>query len=237
MNNLAMVIFYHGWIQTSATSFQKLVRNLKERKTIYILFFLLLNLILVIVFCQRFSFLVLYPIAEIRPWQIAVVRGFGPQRVYQLCAFAWKPKASSSQPEALELHFSQLVSKCISLRHSNLLHIFKISFVQNNILVTYNFIYCVATCNFDMDACGWRNTLIGDDFNWTRHKGYTPSFDTGPSTDHTTTAKSGNFICIVDQNREMIRPTLKTCQTAVSEKKAYVLQFDTGIIYFIGNIF
>ena len=85
-----------GWIQTSATSFRKLVRNLKERKKIYI-FFLLLNLILVIVFCHRFSFFllrapilpafnlfprVLYPVAEIRSWQIAVVRGFGAQRVY-----------------------------------------------------------------------------------------------------------------------------------------------------------
>ena len=103
------------------------------------------------------------------------------------------------------------VSKCISLRHRIYYTLFKISFVQNNILVTYNFIYYVATCNFDMDACGWRNTFIGDDFNWTRHKGYTPSFDTGPSTDHTSKAKSGNFTCIVDQNREMIRPTLKTC--------------------------
>ena len=63
----------------------------------YILFFLLLNLILVIVFCHRFSFFLLrapivpafnflrwvvYPVAEIRSWQIAVVRGFGAQRVY-----------------------------------------------------------------------------------------------------------------------------------------------------------
>ena len=48
------------WMQTSATSFRKLVRNLKERrKKFYILFFLLLNLILVIVFCHRFSFFLL----------------------------------------------------------------------------------------------------------------------------------------------------------------------------------
>ena len=48
-----------GWIQTSATSFRKLVRNLKERKKYLQLFFLLLNLILVIVFCHRFSFFLL----------------------------------------------------------------------------------------------------------------------------------------------------------------------------------
>ena len=127
----------------------------------------------------------------------------------------WRDCRFNSKPEALELHFAQLVSvesQNVYLYDTRIYYtLFKISFVQNNILVTYNFIYCVATCNFDMDACGWRNTLIGDDFNWTRHKGYTPSFDTGPSTDHTTKAKSGNFICIVDQNREMIWPTLKTC--------------------------
>ena len=90
------------WHQFPKTS-QKFDR---KKKNIYILFSLLLNLILVIVFCHRFSFFllralivpgfnlwpwVLYPVAEIRSWQIAVVRGFGAERVYQLCVFAWKP--------------------------------------------------------------------------------------------------------------------------------------------------
>ena len=41
-------------------------------------------------------------------------------------------------------------------------------------------------CNFDIGLCpGWRQSK-SDAFNWTRNSGATPSYDTGPSSDHTT---------------------------------------------------
>lgn len=41
------------------------------------------------------------------------------------------------------------------------------------------------SCHFDFNTCGWlQNT--NDDFDWTRIRGPTPSFDTGPLADHTT---------------------------------------------------
>ncbi|XP_072179349.1 MAM and LDL-receptor class A domain-containing protein 1-like [Diadema setosum] len=40
-------------------------------------------------------------------------------------------------------------------------------------------------CNFEYDVCGWEQET-DDDFDWSRNNGSTPSFDTGPSGDHTT---------------------------------------------------
>lgn len=42
-------------------------------------------------------------------------------------------------------------------------------------------------CNFDTSMCGFVQNS-GDDFDWTRNQGSTPSGGTGPSADHT----SGN---------------------------------------------
>ena len=44
----------------------------------------------------------------------------------------------------------------------------------------------MGSCNFDSSFCSWTNTRVGDNFNWTRHRGSTGSSNTGPSTDHTT---------------------------------------------------
>ena len=47
-------------------------------------------------------------------------------------------------------------------------------------------------CNFDVSLCGF---VQGKDdiFNWTRHKGSTPSDETGPSFDHTTGNMTGKL--------------------------------------------
>ncbi|KAM6127524.1 IgGFc-binding protein-like [Phoenicopterus ruber ruber] len=41
------------------------------------------------------------------------------------------------------------------------------------------------SCTFDVNFCEWEQAT-SDDFNWTRHKGPTPTPNTGPSHDHTT---------------------------------------------------
>lgn len=45
-------------------------------------------------------------------------------------------------------------------------------------------------CNFESGMCTWVNTK-GDVFDWTRNSGTTPSFQTGPSVDHTLGTKFG----------------------------------------------
>lgn len=49
------------------------------------------------------------------------------------------------------------------------------------------------TCTFETGQCGWRNSYT-DNFNWTRRQGSTPSFNTGPLTDHTTSSSSGWYM-------------------------------------------
>ncbi|XP_061696356.1 zonadhesin-like isoform X2 [Syngnathoides biaculeatus] len=44
---------------------------------------------------------------------------------------------------------------------------------------------CQLNCNFERDLCQW-NQLRADVFDWTRLSGSTPTFSTGPSSDHTT---------------------------------------------------
>ena len=40
-------------------------------------------------------------------------------------------------------------------------------------------------CDFEEDFCEYTQAQ-DDDFDWTRHRGNTPSDDTGPSVDYTT---------------------------------------------------
>ncbi|XP_078245130.1 MAM domain-containing protein 2-like [Pogona vitticeps] len=44
---------------------------------------------------------------------------------------------------------------------------------------------CDFSCSFDVDFCSWTQSATSS-FEWTRHKGSTPSVTTGPSYDHTT---------------------------------------------------
>ena len=49
-----------------------------------------------------------------------------------------------------------------------------------------------ATCNFDVSLCGFEQGT-DDKFDWTPHKGNTPSSGTGPSFDHTTGDMTGEL--------------------------------------------
>ncbi|KAK7473655.1 hypothetical protein BaRGS_00035133, partial [Batillaria attramentaria] len=50
-------------------------------------------------------------------------------------------------------------------------------------------------CDFEKDMCTWSNTR-GDQFDWLRSTGSTPSQYTGPSTDHTQGNTAGGFVFI-----------------------------------------
>lgn len=52
------------------------------------------------------------------------------------------------------------------------------------------------SCDFEQDTCGWTNALSGDDFDWLRDNGGTPSSTTGPSVDHTIGTKAGYYMYI-----------------------------------------
>lgn len=50
-----------------------------------------------------------------------------------------------------------------------------------------------ASCNFEKDLCGFTN-VVGDQFDWTRDNGGTPSSTTGPHNDHTTNSAAGTSL-------------------------------------------
>ncbi|XP_009998802.1 PREDICTED: IgGFc-binding protein-like [Chaetura pelagica] len=58
---------------------------------------------------------------------------------------------------------------------------------------------CNMSCTFDVDFCQWEQAT-SDDFDWIRHKGPTPTPDTGPSEDHTT--GDGYYIYLQGSNHE-----------------------------------
>ncbi|RDD43367.1 Deleted in malignant brain tumors 1 protein [Trichoplax sp. H2] len=49
-------------------------------------------------------------------------------------------------------------------------------------------------CNFEYDFCYWRKPNGNSSLAWTRHRGQTPSFNTGPTYDHTYGNSSGYYI-------------------------------------------
>lgn len=57
------------------------------------------------------------------------------------------------------------------------------------------------TCDFDNgEKCTWTNTPNGDDFDWIKGKGNTPSKWTGPTTDHTMGDGNGQYMFIEASN-------------------------------------
>lgn len=58
-------------------------------------------------------------------------------------------------------------------------------------------IFLGTTCNFESavnSKCGWRN-IIRDNLDWVRQSGQTPTFRTGPASDHSIGTSQGLF-CI-----------------------------------------
>lgn len=51
-------------------------------------------------------------------------------------------------------------------------------------------------CDFELDTCQWTNALSGDDFDWQRDNGGTPSQITGPKVDHTRGDSLGHYMFI-----------------------------------------
>ena len=58
--------------------------------------------------------------------------------------------------------------------------------------------FAAPSCNFDGDdaICGWNAAAAGDDFDWTRLSGSTPSGYSGPDVDHTTGTSTGHYMYI-----------------------------------------
>ncbi|XP_070565018.1 MAM and LDL-receptor class A domain-containing protein 1-like isoform X2 [Ptychodera flava] len=54
---------------------------------------------------------------------------------------------------------------------------------------------CGTSCDFESGLCGWFNAL-SDSFNWTLGQNYTPSVNTGPSSDHTLGTDLGHYLYI-----------------------------------------
>ncbi|XP_071486324.1 MAM and LDL-receptor class A domain-containing protein 1-like [Diadema antillarum] len=52
------------------------------------------------------------------------------------------------------------------------------------------------SCDFERDMCLWRNTPYGDNFDWIRQSGGTPSTGTGPLADHTLGTSLGFYMYI-----------------------------------------
>ena len=46
-------------------------------------------------------------------------------------------------------------------------------------------------CDFEKDYCAYEDMTGYDEFDWTRWQGETPSWNTGPSVDHTTGTAAG----------------------------------------------
>ena len=49
-----------------------------------------------------------------------------------------------------------------------------------------------ARCDFEHGLCAWEQDTT-DEFDWTRNTGNTPSYSTGPLTDHTTGKATGEY--------------------------------------------
>ncbi|CAF0808194.1 unnamed protein product, partial [Brachionus calyciflorus] len=52
----------------------------------------------------------------------------------------------------------------------------------------------IGNCDFEEDTCAWKNIESGAEYEWLRHRGNTPSYNTGPSTDHTLGTEFGTYL-------------------------------------------
>ena len=63
---------------------------------------------------------------------------------------------------------------------------------REHLFVSLHYLHLEVTCNFDVSLCGFEQGT-DDRFDWTRHKGKTPSPGTGTSFDHTTGDMTGEL--------------------------------------------
>ena len=61
-------------------------------------------------------------------------------------------------------------------------------------LCNYSLIVAQLKCTFEKNLCNWKQSKA-DNFDWTRRKGKTPSFGTGPS--QSSTGKNGMTISFI----------------------------------------
>ena len=53
-----------------------------------------------------------------------------------------------------------------------------------------------ASCNFEVDLCGYYNIQGEDDFDWIRARGNMDSINTGPTVDATTQTSEGYYVYV-----------------------------------------
>ncbi|XP_006821082.1 MAM and LDL-receptor class A domain-containing protein 2-like [Saccoglossus kowalevskii] len=57
-----------------------------------------------------------------------------------------------------------------------------------------------ANCIFEFGKCTWRNSIVGDQLDWTLHKGGTGTGGTGPQNDHTVGTGEGTYLYLEGSN-------------------------------------
>ena len=83
-----------------------------------------------------------------------------------------------------------------------------------------------ASCSFEYGRCGWTESADdSDSFDWRRIQGKTPSFGTGPITDHTTNSTSGYYLYIESssgtayQNAKLVSQTYKRVMITIFDEE------------------
>uniref|UniRef100_A0A672P6U0 MAM domain-containing protein n=1 Tax=Sinocyclocheilus grahami TaxID=75366 RepID=A0A672P6U0_SINGR len=79
----------------------------------------------------------------------------------------------------------------------------------------------VINCDFERDICAWTQ-LVTDVFDWTRHRGSTPTSMTGPSSDHTT---GSGFYMYIEGDSAVHGDTARLLSAECADPQPHCLQF------------
>ncbi|XP_039517193.1 MAM and LDL-receptor class A domain-containing protein 1 isoform X2 [Pimephales promelas] len=82
-------------------------------------------------------------------------------------------------------------------------------------------VYCSINCDFERDICAWTQ-LANDVFDWTRHRGSTPTSMTGPSSDHTT---GSGFYMYIEGDSAVHGDTARLLSAQCADPQPQCLQF------------
>ncbi|XP_042574853.1 MAM and LDL-receptor class A domain-containing protein 1-like isoform X2 [Cyprinus carpio] len=80
---------------------------------------------------------------------------------------------------------------------------------------------CSMNCDFESDICSWTQ-MVTDVFDWTRHKGSTPTSMTGPSSDHTT---GSGFYMYIEGDTALHGDTARLLSAECADPQPQCLQF------------